>query len=360
MKYNDDEAIREIVQRGRSVRDRRMYGRMCALGGLSVGLAIALIFVLLFGVGSRIGKNGGSGSDVAVISTTQADPYGTNDPGTNAPEGGSSLPPVEFAQDPGGEPGSEDGQVPGGTNNEGVIPGGIPDVGGNPGGELPGETPTVGPGGEPGYDPALPPSMPPQGEKEWIDKAWELEAAAASVLKLDTYDAKGDRICTGSGFVIYNRRFLVTACHVIVNMDHLIATMDWGDTFEVSKVIAVDQARDIAVLQLPEEVDIIPLQAEDGYPTRGGRVVAIGSQFGIVNMITTGMLSGLWVTGDTDRILFTAQVASGSSGGPLIDSTGKVLGVISGTYDGGQNLNIAVPIEMVYRLIESELEVNEE
>lgn len=333
MKYSDDDAIREIVHRGREVRSRRTYGRMCALGGLSVGLAIALIIVLLTGVGVRVGKNGGSGTDVAVVSTTQASPgeEGTMSPGEDGTED-NTLPPVELAEGSTDDPGSLDGAVPGGT----------PDIGGNP---------------------ALPPEMPSVQEKEWIDKSWELEAAAASVLKLETYDAKGERICTGSGFVIFDKQYLVTACHVIVNMDHLVATMDWGDTFEVRDVIAVDQDMDIAVLritQLPEEVDIMPLQPVDGYPTRGGRVVAIGSQFGITNMITTGILSGYWVTENSDRILFTAPVASGSSGGPLFDKNGKVIGVISGTYDGGQNLNIAVPIERVYTLLESEMEVNEQ
>ena len=328
MKYSDDEAIREIVQRGRSVRDRRMYGRMCALGGLSVGLAVALIFVLLTGIGVRMGGNAGSG-DIAVVSTTQASP---GEEATKTPVEESTLPPVELAEGTEEVSGTEDAQLPGGE----------PIVGGNP---------------------ALPPSMPQPGEKDWIDKGWELEAAAASVLKLDTYDAQGERICTGSGFVIYDQQYLVTAYHVVVNMDHLIATMDWGDTFEVRDVIAVDQELDIAVLritQLPEEVEIKPLKPVDGKPMRGNKVAAIGSQFGITNMITTGMLSGYWVTGENERILFTAPVASGSSGGPLFGEYGFVIGVISGTYDGGQNLNIAVPIDRVYKLLESEMEVNEE
>ncbi len=332
MKYSDDEAIREIVQRGRSVRDRRMYGRMCALGGLSVGLAVALLIVLLTGIGVRMGNNGGSG-DIALVSTTQANPSEEATPGGGVTEEAGTLPPVELAEGTEGVPASEDGQVPGGD-----IPGGTPVVGGNP---------------------ALPPTQQQPGEKIWIDKSWELQAAAMSVMKLETYDANGERICSGSGFVIYDQQYLVTACHVVVNMDHLVATMDCGRKFEVREVIAVDQEQDIAVLRItefPEEL-IVPLKPVDGIPVKGSRVAAIGSQFGVVNMITTGMLSGYWVNGDYERILFTAPVASGSSGGPLFDAHGYVIGVISGTYDGGQNLNLAVPIENVYRLLESEMEV---
>ena len=316
MKYTDEETITQIVRRGNIIRDRRNHGRLCALGGLSVGLAIALIVALLTGVGFRIGNKGAPGDDLAVAATTQAS--------------GMENTTQEFAQNPGGESGSEDGLLPGDT----------PNVGGDPAG--------------------LPPDMPQQAEKAWIDKPWELETAAASVLKLETYDARGERICSGSGFVIYDRRFLVTARHVVVNMDHMVATTDWGETFEVREVIAVDADHDIAVCLIPEDVELTPLNAADTIVTRGERVAAIGSQFGAVNLITTGMLSGYWVSGDVDRLLFTAPVASGSSGGPVFNSRGQVIGVVSGTYDGGQNLNFAVPIAKVYTLIESEMEVNKE
>lgn len=331
MKYTDEETITQIVRRGNIIRDRRNHGRLCALGGLSVGLAIALIVALVTGGGFRSGNKVAPGGEIAAVETTQA------------PKAESMT--QELAQNPGGESGSEDGQLPGGT----------PIVGDDPGGDIPGDTPIVGPGGS-----ALPPDIPQQAEKIWIDKPWEIEASAASVLKLETYDAKGERICSGSGFVVYDRRFLVTARHVVVNMDHIVATTDWGDTFEVRDVIAVDSEQDIAVCRIPEEVELPPLTANDNIPTRGDRVVAIGSQFGVVNLITDGMLSGYWVSGDVDRLLFTAPVASGSSGGPLFDDHGKVIGVVSGTYDGGQNLNFAVPITRVYTLIESEMEVKKE
>ena len=340
MKYTDDEAITEIVRRGRVIRDRRNYGRLCMLGGLSVGLAVALFVVLLTGVGFRL-RNKGEPGGVAVVETTVASPGENN---TESPETDHNALPEEFAN----VPGSEDGMSE-------MNPGGTPIVGGDPGEDIPGETPGSIPGGS-----GLPPQMPQQAEKVWIDKPWELEAAAASVLKLETYDATGQRICSGSGFIAFDRRFLITARHVVVNMDHLTATMDWGETFEVREVIAVDADQDIAICRIPEGIEMAPLTVSDTIVTRGEKVAAIGSQFGAVNLITTGMLSGYWTSGDIERILFTAPVASGSSGGPVFNSRGEVIGVVSGTYDGGQNLNFAVPIQRVYTLIESEMEVNEE
>ena len=335
MKYTDDEAITEIVRRGRVIRDRRNYGRLCALGGLSVGLAVALIVVLLTGVGFRF-RNKGEPGGVAVVETTQASPGESN---TETPGTEHNTQPEEYAN---------------GTESQEDLDGMVP------GGAIPGGTPNVGNGDTPDGPSGLPPQMPQQAEKAWIDKPWELEAAAASVLKLETYDATGQRICSGSGFIAFDRRFLITARHVVVNMDHLTATMDWGETFEVREVIAVDSDQDIAICRIPEGIEMAPLTVSDTIVTRGEKVAAIGSQFGVVNLITTGMLSGYWTSGDIDRILFTAPVASGSSGGPVFNSRGEVIGVVSGTYDGGQNLNFAVPIQRVYTLIESEMEVNEE
>lgn len=99
MKYTDDEAITEIVRRGRVIRDRRNYGRLCALGGLSVGLAVALFVVLLTGVGFRL-RNKGEPGGVAVVETTQASPGESN---TESPETDHNALPEEFANVPGSE-----------------------------------------------------------------------------------------------------------------------------------------------------------------------------------------------------------------------------------------------------------------
>ena len=176
----------------------------------------------------------------------------------------------------------------------------------------------------------------------------EVEVWAASVVKLEVYNEKGSMIGTGSGFAAFDEPVLITACHVIVNMDHMVAIRDDGTSFELDRVIAVNEAADVAVCALPEDAALTPLPMAESPAGRGKGVIAIGSQFGLRNLVTLGNVCGTWNSGDADWILFTAPVSSGSSGGPLLNEEGEVLGIITGTYDKGQNLNLAAPMSVAY------------
>ncbi len=178
-----------------------------------------------------------------------------------------------------------------------------------------------------------------------------IERCAASVVRLEVYDAAGDKIGTGSGFVAFDPAVLVTARHVIVNMDYMIATRDDGTTFRIDRALDADDAADIALCALPEDANLAPLTVAAGEPLRGDGVVAVGSQFGLVNLVTLGNVCGRWQAEGVDWILFTAPVSAGCSGGPLLNDNNEVIGMIMGTYEKGQNLNLAAPIEAVAALL---------
>ena len=194
---------------------------------------------------------------------------------------------------------------------------------------------------------------PPGENVRFSQDPASIEAAAASVVRLEVFDDRDVRIATGSGFVAFEPAVLVTAAHVVVNMDYMIATKDDGATFRVGHVIAADTDMDIAFCELPEDASIPPLRWAEGETARGEATVAISSQFGLINLVTLGNICGRWNAGGIRWILFTAQVSGGSSGGPLLNSDGLVIGVIMGTYDKGQNLNLAVPYESVTTLFRS-------
>ncbi len=178
-----------------------------------------------------------------------------------------------------------------------------------------------------------------------------MEKAAASVVRLEVFNGRGEQIGSGSGFAAFEPAVLVTAAHVIVNMEYMIATRDDGATFQIEKAFGSDTGADIALCALPEDAGVPPLQWAAGEPARGEAVVAIGSQFGLINLVTVGNVCGRWDAGGIRWILFTAPVSGGSSGGPLLNDEGLVTGVITGTYDKGQNLNLAVPYETVAALM---------
>lgn len=184
------------------------------------------------------------------------------------------------------------------------------------------------------------------------EDAYDIDSLAAGVVRLEVYDADGGYLGTGSGFALGDPAVLVTAAHVLVNMDHMIAYRDDGTSFRVDRALDGDTDSDIAVCLLPEDADLPPLTAATETARRGDDVTVIASQFGLTNLISKGTLCGRWITRDADWLLFTAPVSAGSSGGPVFDAAGAVIGIVTGTYEKGQNLNLAAPIEAALELID--------
>jgi len=181
----------------------------------------------------------------------------------------------------------------------------------------------------------------------------DYEKLAASVVKLEVFNKNGDKIGTGSGFAAYDESILITAHHVIVNMDYMIATKDDGTSFRIDRTVETDENTDIAICALPEDAGLVPLIFTEELPQRGSDTSVISSQFGIANLVTKGNVCGYWETNDQTWLVFTAPVSGGSSGGPLFNEKGCVVGIVSGTYEKGQNLNIAATSKAAIELCRS-------
>ncbi len=187
------------------------------------------------------------------------------------------------------------------------------------------------------------------------DNPAEINKAAQSVMMLEVYDKNGDLIATGSGFVAFDNRHVVTNYHVAEDADIIYAYSDSGDPYIIMDVCIADSIKDIAVLQFFSPTDLSPLALnESGEAIRASRVVAIGSPKGFSNTISTGIISALYEENGVSYIQFTAPISNGSSGGALFNDDGQVIGITSLIYDDGngvsQNLNFAVNIEEVIDL----------
>ena len=180
------------------------------------------------------------------------------------------------------------------------------------------------------------------------------KAATESILELIMFDQLDNRIARGSGFVAYSDRLMITSFHVLAGMDHLTAKSEDGRKYRITNedILWKDKDADIAICLLPEDNGLIPLPCTKEIPLRGEKVAAIGSARGITNLVTLGNVCGHWSNGVVQWLIFSAPVSAGSSGGPVINDRGEVIGVIMGSYDDSQNLNFAVPIQEVERLIE--------
>jgi len=158
----------------------------------------------------------------------------------------------------------------------------------------------------------------------------------------------------GTGVIVADNGTILTADHVIAGAKSVTVTFADG-TVANATVVAADKKTDIAELtpvRLPQVV--VPATLGGGADV-GASVVAIGNPLGLTDSVSAGVVSGLNRTADTDTgkrsglIQFDAAVNPGSSGGPLLDSSGMVIGIVVALADpDGQDafagIGFAVPI----------------
>ena len=178
-----------------------------------------------------------------------------------------------------------------------------------------------------------------------------IEAADASVVTIFCYDHNGELAATGSGFIAFDGKTVVTNYHVMTSAYTCKISTNQDISYEVSKIMRYSEDQDIAILILSEDTGLTPLPLGDSTTVKKGEtVVAIGSPLGIKNTVSTGVLSGRLMEDNMDVLQFTAPISSGSSGGALFDDHGNVIGITYATIIDGQNLNLAIPIELAVTL----------
>lgn len=184
------------------------------------------------------------------------------------------------------------------------------------------------------------------------DNPAAISVASQSVVKLNCYDKNGDLYVTGSGFACFADNVIVTNYHVIEGGVYSIeASTEDGNTFDITYILTTDEEKDIAILGTSTPHNLVLLQPGNSDDLqKGEKVVAIGSPLGLQNSVSTGVFSGYVDENGMDVLQFTASISSGSSGGALFSDAGEVLGITFASYEAGQNLNLAIPIEQVEHL----------
>jgi hypothetical protein len=179
----------------------------------------------------------------------------------------------------------------------------------------------------------------------------ELAATAASaVVLIHVETPSGSR--QGSGFLVDPGGRILTNSHVIRNARSARIKLASGDVYDMVTVLAEDERRDIAVLQVPGfELPTLPLGNSDSVRI-GNPVVLIGSPLGLESTVTTGIISGRRQEPEGFQLLqISAPASRGSSGGPVLNQNGDVVAIASSQMQVGQNLNFAVPINYARGLL---------
>ena len=183
-------------------------------------------------------------------------------------------------------------------------------------------------------------------EKDILTSEEIFARCTPAVFFIQMYNSDGEKTATGSGFFISPDGTAVTCLHVLNDgVSAKITLSGSGDTYEVAGAYDYSTTQDWAVIKVEGKGTAFPyLALGDSSTNVGGTpVYAIGSPLGIQNTITSGLVCNpTRVEDGTEHILFSAAISSGSSGGPLINKYGEVIGINAATYIHGQNLNLAV------------------
>lgn len=177
----------------------------------------------------------------------------------------------------------------------------------------------------------------------------EVRDAGSQVVTLRGYDGAGQLTAQGSGFFFGPGR-IATNFHVIAGASVVNVIDVHGDTIaRVRSVDAADEALDLAILPSPPGVNR-GLHIESFLPAVGDQVWTYGSPKGLTGTMSDGIVSAVRERGGHTVLQISAPISPGSSGGPVLDASGRVVGVTKSSVRGGQNLNFAVPARELARV----------
>jgi serine protease Do len=163
----------------------------------------------------------------------------------------------------------------------------------------------------------------------------------------------------GSGVVIHPDGFILTNHHVIDKASTIYVTV--GDLQNAeAELLAGDPVSDLALLKVACEQPLVPVDfARDDDLLLGEQVIVLGNPYGLSQSVTVGVLSSkereARYNGDVlfkDILQTDAAVNPGSSGGPLLNIRGELIGVNIAVYKDAQNIGFAVPVKRVRQLLE--------
>ena len=179
-----------------------------------------------------------------------------------------------------------------------------------------------------------------EGQKDIAAIAKETNGAVVSIVMSDK---KGQPVAQGSGFLISKDGRVVTNYHVIKSGSSAVIKLPDGAFFPVEGVLASDRNRDFAIIKAHgNDFRMLTLGDSDQLQV-GQEVVAIGSPLSLESTVSNGIVSGIRTVDDkTGKLLqITVPISPGSSGGPLFNMVGEVVGITTSHLRGGENLQSA-------------------
>jgi hypothetical protein len=169
--------------------------------------------------------------------------------------------------------------------------------------------------------------------------------AKQAVIQVDALDAQGNVLGTGTAFFIHRDGTAVTNAHVIKGATRLVGLTNTGAEYRFERVISLSQDADLAILKFSAaDVPYLTL-GPSREAVEGQRVLVIGNPRGLQGTVSDGLISAF--RADHAVIQVSAPISPGSSGSPVLNEDGQVIGVAFLQFVNGQNLNFAIASEEV-------------
>jgi hypothetical protein len=167
-----------------------------------------------------------------------------------------------------------------------------------------------------------------------------VQRASPAIVRIEAGDHK-----IGTGFILDKAGVVATNLHVVAGESTIKVRLLDGTQYPVLQIAGLDRDRDLALLKITPRKDLPTLKLGDSDTlSPGDKIVAIGNPLGLDYTVSDGLISQVRpLNQDLTILQISAAISPGSSGGPLFNLFGEVVGVTTGYVTVGQSINLAVP-----------------
>lgn len=173
-----------------------------------------------------------------------------------------------------------------------------------------------------------------------------------SVVLITMEDRNGQPVSLASGFFVAPG-VVATNYHVVDGgSSGSVKIVGKRDTIRIDGTVGTDRRHDLALLAVKHNSAPSMRFAAGPEPQVGETVYAVGNPRGLEGTFSQGIISGIRRFDDGSLLQITAPISPGSSGGPVLNAKGEIIGVAVATLRGGQNLNFAIPVNRLKLLLD--------
>lgn len=170
-----------------------------------------------------------------------------------------------------------------------------------------------------------------------------------AIVCIDSHVSSG--VSCGTGCIIDKSGIILTSAHVLEDGNNVVVTMSNGQDYIAEVLTKLGEKKDIALLKINVPVNLKTVKLGDSEKIKvGQKVLAIGNPFGFNGTLTQGIISR--IDYEKNRIQTDAAINPGSSGGPLLNKNGEIIGINQAIFNPDNNISnigigFAIPINLV-------------